>query len=122
MKFLADENVPGIIVHWLRNQGYECQWIAEESPGSDDEPILSRSHREARILLTQDLDFADLVFRDQQLAYSVMLLRMGRLRPETMLGYVQQAIERIGDRLPHQFIVVAGPVVRVQPLPREKAQ
>ncbi|MGI9012610.1 MAG: DUF5615 family PIN-like protein, partial [Phycisphaerales bacterium] len=81
MKFLADENVPGIVVGWLREHGHDCAWIAEESPGCDDPPILARSHRQQRILLTHDLDFADLVFRDQAPAYSIILLRMGKLKP-----------------------------------------
>ena len=53
MKFFADENVAGAIIQWLRQ--------AEES---------------ARIIVTADKDFGELIFRDRLNSHGIVLVRM----------------------------------------------
>ncbi len=41
-KFLANENVPGEVVEAARQAGYDLAWIAESSPGADDDAVLAQ--------------------------------------------------------------------------------
>lgn len=97
MRILADENVPRILVDWLRRASHDVRWIAEDSVGVDDASILARSMREERILITQDLDFGTLIFRDGHRAYGVVLFRAHSGSPDELLAVVRNfwpAIER----------------------------
>jgi hypothetical protein len=39
MRILADENMDGEIVSWLRNAGHDVLWIVEHLPGMPDAEI-----------------------------------------------------------------------------------
>ncbi|MGL4487927.1 MAG: DUF5615 family PIN-like protein [Rhizobiaceae bacterium] len=63
MKLLADECVAGSLVRQLRLSGIDVEWVAETTPGLTDREVLERSKEDGRIVLTEDYDFADLIFR-----------------------------------------------------------
>src|SRR5271165_3545449 len=63
MRFLADENFPGDAVTALRTAGHDVLWIRTDAPGITDQDVLSRSLRDARVLLTFDKDFGELAWR-----------------------------------------------------------
>ncbi|MBD0367365.1 MAG: DUF5615 family PIN-like protein [Flavisolibacter sp.] len=63
MKLLADESVDKPIIDALRMAGFDVVYILEIAPEIDDGTILNLSNDEQRILLTQDKDFGELVFR-----------------------------------------------------------
>ena len=63
MRFLADENFPGLAVSELRKRGHDVSWVLTDSPGISDQEVLGRAKDENRILLTFDKDFGELVFR-----------------------------------------------------------
>ena len=77
MRFLADENVPRAAVDALRAAGHDLAWIRTDAPGARDEEVLERSRSEARVLLTQDKDFGELVLRrGRDASQGVILLRL----------------------------------------------
>jgi hypothetical protein len=55
---------------------YDVTYVAELAPGLTDNDVLAQSVTEERILLTEDRDFGELVFRGQKSAYGVVLLRI----------------------------------------------
>jgi Domain of unknown function (DUF5615) len=63
MRFLADENFRFPAVAALRDRGHDVSSIADDHAGSSDELVAEICDRDARILLTFDKDFGDLVFR-----------------------------------------------------------
>jgi predicted nuclease of predicted toxin-antitoxin system len=62
MRFLADEGVDGGIVKTLRDEGHDVRWTAEELEGQKDAVVLAAAVKDARILITEDKDFGELVF------------------------------------------------------------
>jgi len=56
MNLLADEGVDGPIVNRLRQEGHEVAYIAEMSPGIDDDTILHQANDNSALLLTLDKD------------------------------------------------------------------
>ena len=63
MRLCANENVPGDCVAALRQRGHDVLWIREAARGSPDDAVLTRAQAEARLLITFDKDFGELVFR-----------------------------------------------------------
>ena len=61
MKFKLDENLPGLIHTTLVGLGHDARTVAEEQlAGATDDAVLRASVAERRILVTLDLDFADI--------------------------------------------------------------
>jgi predicted nuclease of predicted toxin-antitoxin system len=74
-KFLANENVPGEVVEAARQAGHDLAWIAESSPGVDDDAVLATALAERRVPLTFDKDFGEMAFRQgKTTTYGVVLL------------------------------------------------
>ena len=44
MLFLADEDFPGIAVHWLREAGHDVLWARTNMPGEADSALLAAAH------------------------------------------------------------------------------
>lgn len=76
MQFLVDECCDAVIVRVLRAADHDVVYIAEQDMGATDGNILSQSVEEARILITEDRDFCELVYRDQKSAYGIVLVRV----------------------------------------------
>jgi predicted nuclease of predicted toxin-antitoxin system len=61
LKFKLDENMPADLAAMLHKEGHNVADIVGEGlAGEDDLPILKVAAKEGRILLTFDLDFADI--------------------------------------------------------------
>jgi predicted nuclease of predicted toxin-antitoxin system len=61
MKLLLDTCVWGKAVDELTAAGHDVIWAGAWTPDPGDEEILKRAHDEARILVTLDKDFGELV-------------------------------------------------------------
>lgn len=61
MKFKIDENLPGEFDDVLTHAGYSADTVVQEKlQGADDSAVANICQKESRILLTLDLDFADI--------------------------------------------------------------
>ena len=76
MRFLADENTDARVIKALRADGHDVASVAEAEAGIPDEKVLEWSNRERRILITEDLDFGELIFRDAMPCYGLLQLRI----------------------------------------------
>ena len=81
MNLLADEGVDKPIVDELRNNGFDVIYILESNQGVDDEFILAMANAGKRILITQDKDFGELVFRLKNAHHGVILTRLEGHKP-----------------------------------------
>ena len=73
MKFLIDESVEKPIVDWLRDQKYDVMYVAESSSGITDEEVIKLANCESRILITNDKDFGELIFRQGRITQGILL-------------------------------------------------
>ena len=61
MKFKIDENLPVEIAALLRDAGYEATSIVDQGLGGSADPdIAAVCRHEDRVLVTLDMDFADI--------------------------------------------------------------
>jgi len=114
VRYLADESVERQIVDALRSGGYEVDWIAELAPGATDTDVLARANRGSSVLITEDKDFGELVYRRRQQNSGVVLLRLSGL---TQQRKVALAVRVFADRAADfggAFSVVTGTGVRVR--------
>ena len=75
-KFIVDEWSGISVVKFLRQQGYDTIGVSEAMPQAIDADILQRAVTEERIVITNDKDFGDMVFRDRRMHKGIVLLRL----------------------------------------------
>jgi predicted nuclease of predicted toxin-antitoxin system len=114
VKLLADEGVDAPIVARLRADGHDVTYVAELAPGITDDAVLDLANAEARILITADKDFGELVFRQRRVSLGVLLLRLAGLGLEARAETASQAIAAHGEQMTGAFAVVSPGAVRVR--------
>jgi len=70
MRFLVDECTGPKVAGWLRGEGHEVFSAFDEARGMADADILEKAFIENWILITNDKDFGDMVFRERRLSTS----------------------------------------------------
>lgn len=118
MRLCANENVPGDCVAELRRRGHDVLWVLESAPGSSDDAVLTMALREARLLLTFDTDFGDLVYRRGAMASCGIVLFRMRMRSPSVVAERVAATLASRDDWQDKFSVVDDTVVRMRALPR----
>jgi predicted nuclease of predicted toxin-antitoxin system len=114
MKFLADEGIDKPIVDALRQAGFDVFYILETNPGADDELILSIANAQQRILLTQDKDFGELVYRLRSSHSGVILIRLAGISPEIKAEIVSTMLLKHQSELPNAFTVIQPNAMRIR--------
>lgn len=112
MKFLVDECTGPGAARWLRDQGHDVFSVYDESPGVDDLAILTKAHRESRVLITNDNDFSVKIFRDQLPHSGVIYLRLADERTQNKINVIRNLLVSYMDRLENRFVVVTESKVR----------
>lgn len=112
MRFLVDECTGSTVARWLRDQGYEVFSVYDEARGISDDDILQKALIENWILITNDRDFGDKIFRDGSLHRGIIFLRLDNERATNKINKLQLLLENYADRLPEQFVVVTESKVR----------
>jgi predicted nuclease of predicted toxin-antitoxin system len=118
MRFLANENVPGLAIEALRAAGHDVVWLYEGPHGLEDPVILSRAQRDKRIVITFDKDFGELVYRGGvDASAGVVLFRIATRSPREAAEKILRELTEHADVLPGHFTVVGEQRVRVVELP-----
>jgi predicted nuclease of predicted toxin-antitoxin system len=115
MHFIVDESTGTAVVKYLRSVGHDVLAVAETMPQADDLDIVARAVGEGRILVTNDKDFGELVFRGDQAHHGVVLLRLHDERPANRVRVIKAVMEQYADRLAHHFTVATEGGVRIRP-------
>lgn len=116
MRLVADENLEAAIIARLRGDGHDLLVISERSPRLADEEVLRIAVDDGRILITNDKDFAELVFLQGKLPHGVILLRMPRLSTDSKSRRVAQVLADGTLRFEGAMVVVEVDVVRRRPM------
>ncbi len=112
MRFLVDECTGPAVADWLREQQHEVFSVYEAARGITDEDILRKAYDEDWILVTNDKDFGEQVYRERRPHRGVVFLRLEDERAANKITVLQHLLARYADRLPDSFVVVTETRVR----------
>jgi predicted nuclease of predicted toxin-antitoxin system len=113
MRFLVDECTGSAVVRWLRGEGHEVFSVYDEARGIDDDEVLHKAFDEDRILITNDKDFGEKVFREQRQHNGIILLRLDDERSNNKIEMIRKLLEMYSSQLANQFVVVSESQVRL---------
>jgi predicted nuclease of predicted toxin-antitoxin system len=115
LSFLADQNVPAVVVSWMRGAGWDVVSTRDIAFSRASDPaVLAHSVEMERVLLTFDTDFGDLVVRRRMEFVGVIIVRRQRRPTDTidLLAFI--ADHEFGDLPFLATIAGAPPSVRVR--------
>jgi predicted nuclease of predicted toxin-antitoxin system len=115
MKFLADANIPGLLVQALTSLGHEVFW-AYLVPRTPDVELIEEAESERRVVITLDKDFGELVFKRGH-SVGVVLIRLRDTSLKETVSVVMNLVASEGDNLHRLFCVVENARIRRTPLP-----
>ena len=118
MKLLADECCDAALVETLRADGHDVLYVFESLRGAFDEDVLTRAFSEDRLLITEDKDFGELVYRLERPAKGIILLRFETIDRALKIPRLLELLRQDSQRLPGSFVVIEADKVRVRPLTR----
>jgi predicted nuclease of predicted toxin-antitoxin system len=121
MRLLVDLNLTPRWVQFLRNADHDAvHWSSVGSHLAKDAEICDYARQHAYVLLTNDLDFPQILAHARQAAPSVVLLRGEPLVPEARGPALLRALHDCAAELGHGAIVTLDwtdkPRARVLPL------
>src|SRR4030042_5801882 len=112
MRFLIDESTGPSVAEWLRRQGHEVFSVYDETPGMHDDAIIEKAATENWILITNDKDFGEKVYRERRPHKGVVLLRLDDEGAHAKIIIIEQLLAGDAEKLPGQFVVVTENSVR----------
>jgi predicted nuclease of predicted toxin-antitoxin system len=114
MRFLIDESSDTRVARPLRERGDDVSTVADDHAKSlDDVEVLAIAHREQRILITDDRDFGELVFRHRHPHAGVIYFRLSHTGLDLRLARLEYVLAHHRHQL-DQFLVVTDRDVRVR--------
>jgi predicted nuclease of predicted toxin-antitoxin system len=107
MRFLADQDVYGITVRFLRTLGHDLVTASElKLSRAKDETLLQTAQADKRIFVTRDKDFGGLVFV-ARMGAGVIFLRMLPSTQEAVHEELQRVLnEHTEEQLLNAFLVI----------------
>jgi len=114
LRLLVDAEVGRAVENWLRSAGHGVASVRERDPRMPDPEVLAWAAAEARVVLTMDKDFGELVFRDGAAHAGVLLLRLEDADSAEKVRAVQAIVGSFAHELPGQFCVFQDGQLRIR--------
>jgi predicted nuclease of predicted toxin-antitoxin system len=106
VRWLADECIAAALVAWLRGAGHDVFYVGEAAAGISDAEVILLAMNENRLLLTDDKDFGDLIFRGRSSVSGAVLMRIDPDKGKLKKMRLAAAIERYGEELFGRYTVI----------------
>ena len=112
MRFIVDECTGPAVAQWIRDQGHEVFSLYANERGMDDDILIQKAFSENWILITNDKDFGEKVYREHRPHQGVILLRLDDERVPNKIATLDRLIHAYGNRLTGHFVVASEKQVR----------
>jgi predicted nuclease of predicted toxin-antitoxin system len=119
MRLLVDMNLSPDWIPVLEGCGWEAiHWIDVGAPNAPDTDLLAHARDNNRIVLTQDLDFAQLLFASRDAGPSVVILRIVDEFDSAVRQHVCEMIRSAAEDLENgALLTISSSRARLRKLP-----
>ena len=116
MRFKLDENLPAQVKDLFNEHGHDAVTVVDEGMGgATDADVTSIYLAEERILVTLDMDFADIRTYPPQDYPGLMVFRLSRHGPGRVLAVAARLLEVLpGKSLQGQLWIVEDERIRIR--------
>jgi predicted nuclease of predicted toxin-antitoxin system len=113
MKFIVDECTGPTVAKWLINEGHDVASVSPEKIGISDKEVLKIALTEKRILINNDKDFGELIFKEKHIHHGIIFLSLSDETPKNKILVLKNLLEhhiKIIDK--GRFVVVREKSIR----------
>lgn len=113
MRFLVDESTDPAVASWLSQQGHEVFSVCTEARGMDNDDVIHKAFTENWILIPNDKDFREKVYREQGSVRSCLVIN--RVDRDKSLSLTNPKFKHhMKRKLPELIIEIAKPCMTNQ--------
>ena len=112
MRFLVDECTGSKVAQWLRDANYEVFSVFDEARGITNDEVLTKAFVENWILITNDKDFGEMIFRERRGHHGIIFLPLEDEGAINKIQVLEKLLENYAEKLPEQFVTVTETKVR----------
>ena len=116
LKFLADVNIEKEIIKTIGQMGYEISPIADIDIYMKDRDVLELANKTNAILLTNDKDFGELVFRQKLVSTGIILFRIKGEETNLKALLIRKLLMGYQEKVAKHFTVITRKKFRFIPL------
>ena len=116
MKFLADECCDFALVEEIRQSGHDVFYVFDSIRGAAADDVLALAFDQRRILLTEDKDFGELVYRFKKPSHGIILIRIGVKKRKLKWPRLKKLLDNYPERCAGRFVVIDENKFRFRPL------
>lgn len=115
MKFLLDANVEYRLATFLSSHQHDVKTIARDYYHAlPDHEVLAIATKEQRILVTNDRDFGELIFRQHYPHCGVILFRLKNIKDISIkTAWLQTVLQTHKDNI-HEYLVITPRGVKIR--------
>ena len=119
MRFLLNMNVSRRLGRSLKARGHECRHAADIGmAAATDREIAEESRKSGETIITEDLDYGDLLAFAGESSPSVIIFRLQRAHPDRMLRRIVSAwSEMEGPLRDGAIVLIEDAAIRIRMLP-----
>ena len=117
MRLLLDENVSPVIGEALTAAGYDVRAVTTACPGASDIQVVALARAEDRIIVSEDKDFGNLVFRNGWWSPGLIRLALPGYWPAEKAARLIKVLAAEETSARGAVLVIEAARTRVRPLP-----
>lgn len=112
VKFLVDECTGKRLSNLLTAAGYDTIFVGDWKPSASDDEVLDKANKEGRVLITDDKDFGELVFRLEKPSSGVILIRTSTTNSSIRMHLLETLLK--STEVYKKFIVLKDKVFKIR--------
>ena len=113
-EIIADENISRTIIEVLRKNMYSVVSIKEQFPGLSDRQIIEIAGESDSLILTEDSDFGECIFRYRAKSKGILFLRYKYSERDRIIENLLSVLRKHGKALVDKFTVITVSKIRVR--------
>lgn len=118
MLFIVDECAGPSVARFLESLSHEVYSVPDLSPGWKDYQVLQKATESRGIIVTNDKDFGELIFKKRLPHYGVILMRLKDERVPNKITVLSHFLDSYPQIIqPNDFIVLTEESYRVTKFP-----
>jgi predicted nuclease of predicted toxin-antitoxin system len=114
VRLLVDESTGRKLALMLADDGHDTLYVADWKPQATDAEVMEKAYEESRIIITDDKDFGELVFRFGKVSKGIILIRTSSTDPYKRFLLLSKLLKSIDVK--NKFVVLRDEAVKVTKL------
>ena len=113
MRFIVDECTGTKVAQWLKDNNHQVFSIYDQARGMKDDSVLEKAFNEDWILITNDKDFGEMIFKNKKPHKGIILLRLEDERSSAKIEVIKKLLTSFYENFSKCFIVATEKQVRI---------